>query len=139
MKNFAARLKELRTEQKMTQADLAARANITVRTLQHYECGTRVPKNIGIVTDLAEALGTKPDYLLGQSGSYVVAAAETSGQKAAKELDEMVNEITAQFAGGELSEEAMDGVMAALNRAYWLAKENNKKYAPKTKRTKADS
>ena len=43
----------------------------------------------------------------------------------------MVNEIAAQFAGGELSEEAMDGVMAALNRAYWIAKEKNKKYTPK--------
>ena len=35
------------------------------------------------------------------------------------------------FAGGELDEEEKDAIMAALNRAYWDAKEENKKYAPK--------
>jgi hypothetical protein len=32
------------------------------------------------------------------------------------------------FAGGKLSEEALEGAMKALNDAYWMAKEKNKKY-----------
>lgn len=39
--------------------------------------------------------------------------------------------MTGMFAGGSLSEEAIEGAMKALNDAYWIAKEKNKKYTPK--------
>jgi hypothetical protein len=42
------------------------------------------------------------------------------------------------FAGSELSEDAIEGAYKALTDAYWIAKENNKKYAPKTRRKKSD-
>ena len=35
------------------------------------------------------------------------------------------------LAGGTLDDEALEGAMKALNEAYWIAKENNKKYTPK--------
>ncbi len=36
------------------------------------------------------------------------------------------------FAGGSLSEgDALDGAMQALTRAYWIAKDKNKKYTPR--------
>ena len=84
-----------------------------------------------IVSDLAIALGTTPDYLLGTAETYVVEAREKGGRKAAKDIDELVSEVTGLFAGGQLSEDALEGAMKALNDAYWLAKEKNKKYAPK--------
>ena len=37
--------------------------------------------------------------------------------------------MTGMFAGGELSEDAIEGAYKALTDAYWIAKENNKKYA----------
>ena len=43
----------------------------------------------------------------------------------------MVNELTGLFAGGELAEEDMDELMLAIQKAYVIAKENNRKYAPK--------
>lgn len=67
---------------------------------------------------------------------YVVEAHEKGGMKAAKDIDELVGEVTGLFAGGQLSEDALEGAMKALNDAYWLAKEKNKKYAPKKYRTK---
>ena len=42
-----------------------------------------------------------------------------------------MSEVTGMFAGGKLSEDALDGAMQALTRAYWIAKEKNKKYTPK--------
>ena len=51
--------------------------------------------------------------------------------KAAREIDELVSEVSGMFAGGSLSEDALDGAMQALTRAYWIAKEKNKKYTPK--------
>ena len=51
--------------------------------------------------------------------------------RAAREIDELVSEVSGMFAGGSLSEDALDGAMQALTRAYWIAKEKNKKYTPK--------
>lgn len=34
--------------------------------------------------------------------------------------------MTGMFAGGELSEDAIEGAYKALTDAYWIAKENNK-------------
>ena len=39
--------------------------------------------------------------------------------------------MTGMFAGGHLDDESLDGAMKALNDAYWIAKEKNKKYTPK--------
>ena len=71
---------------------------------------------------------TTTEYLLGSSGAYVVEAHEKGGAKAARDIDELVSEVTGMFAGGQLSEEALEGAMKALNDAYWMAKEKNKKY-----------
>ena len=53
------------------------------------------------------------------------------GSSAARDIDELVSEVTGMFAGGRLSDEALDGAMRALNDAYWMAKEKNKKFTPK--------
>lgn len=71
------------------------------------------------------------------SESYIILH-EKSGAKAAKDIEELVSEVTGMFAGGELSEDAIEGAYKALTDAYWIAKENNKKYAPKTRRKKSD-
>lgn len=132
---FKERLREKRQEAGLTQAELAKKAFVTDRTIQNYELGTRKPRNMKIVSDLAIALGTSPGYLLGTAEAYVVEAHEKGGSKAAKDIDELVGEVTGLFAGGQLSEDALEGAMKALNDAYWLAKEKNKKYAPKKYRT----
>ena len=44
---------------------------------------------------------------------------------------ELVEQMGGMFAGGEMSEEDIDGVMRALQDLYWKAKEDNKKYTPK--------
>ena len=62
---------------------------------------------------------------------YVVEAQQKGGVKAARDIEELVQEVTGLFAGGQLDEESLEGAMRALNDAYWLAKEKNKKYAPK--------
>ena len=71
--------------------------------------------------------------------AYVVEAQERGGAKAARDIEELVSEVTGLFAGGELSEEAIEGAMKALNDAYWMAKEKNRKYTPKKYRKSADS
>ena len=128
---FKERLKEKRTEANLTQVELAEKAGVTARTIQNYELGSRKPSNMVTIQKIADALNTTTEYLLGSSGTYVVEAHEKGGAKSARDVNELVSEVTALFAGGTLDENAKEGVMAAINRAYWDAKEKNKKYTPK--------
>jgi transcriptional regulator with XRE-family HTH domain len=128
---FKERLKEKRSEAKLTQTELAKKVGVSDRTIQNYELGTRRPQNMEVAQKLAEALNTSIDSLLGTSGILVVQAQEKGGAKAARDIDVMVSDVTAAFAGGRLDDEALDGAMQALTKAYWIAKEKNKKYTPK--------
>lgn len=134
---FKDKLKEKRLESGLTQAELAKKVGVTTRTIQNYELGNRKPANMEVVQRIAEALGTTTEYLLGSSGIYAVEAHEKGGSKAARDIDELVSEVTGMFAGGKLSEEALEGAMKALNDAYWIAKEKNRKYSSKKRRKEA--
>ena len=126
---FKERLKEKRLEAGLTQVELAEKVSVTPRTIQNYEMGTRRPGNMKIVGDMAAALGTTADYLLTSADRYTVEAQEKGRSQAARDIQALVGEVAGLFAGGQLSEDAMEGAMRALNDAYWRAKEKNKKYA----------
>lgn len=128
---FKENLRKARTEAGMTQEALARSAGVTTRTITNYEMGDRSPRNIEVVQKIAEALHTTAEQLLGSSGSYIVEAQEKGGASAARDIERLVGEVTGLFAGGELSEESIDGAMKALNDAYWMAREKNRKYTPK--------
>ena len=128
---FKERLKEKRLEAGLTQAELAEKVSVTTRTIQKYEMGCRKPGNMKVIGDLATVLGTTVDYLLTSPDIYSVEAYQKGGAKAARDIDELVSEVTGLFAGGQLSEDALEGAMRALNDAYWVAKERNKKFTPK--------
>ena len=131
---FAENLKEKRAQSGLTQAELAMKAGVTARTIQNYELGTRKPGNMVIVQRIADALGTTTEHLLSSGETLVVAAHERGGARAAKDINELVSEVTGMFAGGKLSDDALDGAMRALNEAYWIAKDKNKKYGRKKKK-----
>lgn len=133
---FKDRLKKKRVEAGLTQVQLADKAGVTARTIQNYELGNRKPSNMEVIQKIADALNTTTEYLLGSSGTYVVEAHEKGGSKAARDIEQLVSEVTGLFAGGELSEESLEGAMKALNDAYWIAKEKNRKFAPKKYRSK---
>ena len=131
---FSEKLKEKRAASGLTQTELAKRTGVTARTIQNYELGTRRPGNMVIVQRIAEALGTTTEYLLSSGETLVVEAHERGGARAARDINELVGEVTGMFAGGKLSDDALDGAMRALNEAYWIAKDKNKKYGRKKKK-----
>ena len=129
--SFKNRLRDMRVQAGITQKGLASAVGITERSIQNYELGTRKPNNMEVVQKIADALHTTTEYLLGSEGTFIIEAHEKGGAKSARDVNELVSEVTALFAGGTLDENAKEGVMAAINRAYWDAKEKNKKYTPK--------
>lgn len=128
---FQTKLKQLRIKRGLTQASLAKIAGVTTRTIQNYELGGRKPSSMHVVQKIADALDTTTAYLLGSADRYVIEAYNKGGASAAHDINELVSEITGLFAGGKLSEDALEGAMKALNDAFWLAKEKNKKYSSK--------
>lgn len=41
-------------------------------------------------------------------------------------MEQMVTQLSAMFAGGEIDQESKDAAMAALNAVYWKHKEENR-------------
>lgn len=131
---FKDNLKARREELGMTQLELSKAAGITTRTIYNYESGERRPSNIEVVQKIANALDTSVEKLLSNGETLVIEAHERGGARAAKDINELVSEVTGMFAGGKLSDDALDGAMRALNEAYWIAKDKNKKYGRKKKK-----
>jgi transcriptional regulator with XRE-family HTH domain len=65
---FAARLQALRRGAGLSQSQLARRAGLSVRTLQGWEAGRRVP-SVEAAALLAAALGISLDRLAGLKGA----------------------------------------------------------------------
>ena len=47
------------------------------------------------------------------------------------DIEDVVDEVSGLFAGGNIADEDLDVMMKALQDAYWIAKEKNKKFTPK--------
>lgn len=66
MASFATRLKELRTEAKLTQQDLADTIKVSKSTISMYENGKRLPE-YGTLEAIADYFNVDMDYLTGKS------------------------------------------------------------------------
>ena len=102
--------------------------------IQRYEYGTSRPR-LDAAEKLAKALNVTTDQLLGNGDMLVAQAAEIYGSRGAKQAQQLTEEVTGLFAGGEMAQEDMDVMMKAIQDAYWIAKEKNKKYTPKKYRS----
>ena len=129
--NLSEKLRNARIAKHMSQTDLAEKVGVSLRTIQNYELGVRIPKSRSTYDKLAEALDMDVRILLDENAEFVLRASESYGGRGAKQAMEMVADIKAMWAGGEMEEEDMDEIMQALQEAYWEAKKNNRKYVNK--------
>ena len=136
---FGEKLREARKNCGLTQAELAHKAGLGLKTITNYESGATYPKTREVYSVLAEILGVDADYLHNENDDFIGAAAARYGARGRQQAMELVDEMGGLFAGGELSDEDLDGVMHALQDYYWKAKEDNKKYAPKKYRDEGES
>ena len=129
---FGAKLRESRVKNGMTQSELAKAANLGLNTISNYESGKTYPKKREVYDTLASILDVNADYLRNENEEFITEAGEKHGYRGKRQAEQLVQEIGGLFAGGELSDDEMDGVMKALQDIYWECKaENRKKYTPK--------
>lgn len=67
--NLGTKLKELRNEKGMKLKDVAAALNVTVRSINRYEDGTREP-SLELLIAFCRLYEVSSDYLLGLSDCY---------------------------------------------------------------------
>ena len=88
--------------------------------------------NNATVTAYNVALASDEEY-------FVIEANEKYGSKGKAAAKKLIENASALFAGGDISEEDKANVMEALQEAYWEAKITNKKYTPKKYRKDQNS
>ena len=128
---FSEKLLKLRKEKKLSQKDVAEKVGIALRTYVGYEKDGRYPRKQETYFKLADLFECDPKYLMDENAEFVVESAEQYGSRGKRQAEELLEQFSGLFAGGELSEEDKDGVMAAMRRIYLDCKEDNKKYTPK--------
>lgn len=136
MKTFSQKVKEAREGLKLNQQQLGDIVGVTKRSIAAYETTNTKPRG-NTVRKLAAALNVSVDYLLNdgiidtqygiEKEPYVEEARQRLGNKAAKEMDLLLEQNLALFAGGELDQEAKDAFFEAVMKAYLKCKDEARK------------
>ena len=129
--NFGEKLREIRTQENLTQQEMADKIGVSLRTLKSYELGETLPRYRKIYHKIADEFNVDINYLLTEGDDFVLAAGEKHGYRGTKGAKTLIADARTLFAGGELSEQDKKVVFDALQEAFFEAKLENKKYTPK--------
>ena len=138
---FGEKVKQERKRLGLSQTQLAEKIGVTLRTVNSYECSGTKPRP-GVLAKLAEALGVSVAYLTDinatnprediEKDPYVEQARSMYGTTGARDVDALLSENEALFAGGELSQDQKDMFFEAVMKAYLMCKdEARRKFTPK--------
>ena len=132
MKSFAEKVFDARTELGFSQSQLGERVGVSLRSILAYEKGEKTPRPITVLK-LARVLNVSVKFLTDENcenplediekDGYIEEARERYGAKGAGDLDTLIRENCALFAGGELSADEKEVFFEALTKAYIASKE----------------
>ena len=108
----ANRIKELRTQKKLTQSELAETINTSRVTISRIESETRNP-SYAMLSLIADALDTTVEYLQGKTDSPLKMPHNGSDDgDDKKHVDLADDELIMSFEGKELSEDYKNSILA---------------------------
>lgn len=130
------RIKSLRLDGNLTQAELAKRLKIARSNISKYEKSQMTPSN-ELIVKMAEIFGVSTDYLLGRTNDRHRPYHEL-GAKDIKEIDTLMKDLENQmdigisFHGEPLDEQDREVLMQSIRTAIEINKQRAKeKYTPK--------
>lgn len=129
--NFGEKLKNFRTENDYTQEEFAKLIGVSKRTLLLYEQGKRYPKQKEVYEKIAEVMDCDYNYLMNEEDEFLEEVSSKYGTTEVAKVRALAEGVSSMFAGGTLPEEDMEAAFQAITRAYWTAKDINKKYGRK--------
>ena len=132
---FSDKVKRAREVRGFTQDELAQEIGVSRRTIAAYESGGAIARR-STTEKLAYALKVSVKYLSDESctdplaeiekDEYVEQARALYGAKGVRDMEELLKDNAALFAGGELSQEQKDAFFEAVMKAYITCKEEAK-------------
>lgn len=129
---FGEKVRLLRTRKRLSQQELAKELGLNPRMIGRYESGESCPRTIEGYQRIADFFEVGLNDLITKDDEFVVSASEEYGSNGRKQAQELLDGMSALFAGGSLSEGDRDAVMKAMQDIYWDSKARNKeKYTPK--------
>lgn len=145
MKSLAEKISDARYALGISQTELGENVGVSLRSILAYEKGESTPRK-NIILKLAKVLGVSVKYLTDENcenplediekDGYIEEARERYGAKGARDLDTLIRENCALFAGGELTADEKEVFFEALTKAYIASKEEARiKFSPKGKKT----
>jgi len=146
MKTFSEKVREARMALGLSQQELGEQVGVSKRSIAAYETTETKPRG-HVIRKLASRLQVSVDYLLNdeitdptygmEKAPYVEEVENRLGKHAAREMDALLEQNRALFAGGELDQKAKDASFEAVMKAYLTCKEEARKtYGPKKDREK---
>ena len=144
MKTFSQKVRERRERLKLNQQQLGDLIGVSKRSIAAYETTDTKPRG-HIARKLGEALEVSVDYLLNEDildpeygkekAPYIEEISARYGEPAAREIDSLLEQNMALFAGGELDQAEKDAFFEAVMKAYIKCKDDAKKtYGRKAKK-----
>lgn len=140
---FSDKIKVTREHLGFTQQQLADKTGVSKRTIASYESGGAMARSSTILK-LARALQVSSRYLTDatcnepltdiEKDTYLTEAHLHYGNSAVRDVDELLRDNAALFAGGTLSQTQKDKFFEAVTQAYFACREEaRKKYGRKNK------
>lgn len=132
MKPFSEKVRDARNELGLSQTQLGEAAGVSLRTILAYEKGEKTPRPATMLK-LAKALRVSVKFLSDdecenpveniEKDGYIEEARERYGAQGARDVEALLADNAALFAGGELSQEQKDAFFQAVMTAYVTCKE----------------
>lgn len=129
------KIKKARKIRGLTQTQLAEKINVSIRTVKSYENDDQQPRQ-GNLYMLARVLRVSIKYLTDEScddptedlekDGYIIQARELHGSKGAQDIQELLADNAALFAGGQLSDSEKDMFFQTIMEMYLDSKKQAK-------------
>ena len=129
------KIKKARKIRGLTQTQLAEKINVSIRTVKAYENNDQQPRQ-GNLYMIARVLKVSIKYLTDEScddptedlekDGYIIQARELHGSKGAQDIQELLADNAALFAGGQLSDSEKDMFFQTVMEMYLDSKKQAK-------------
>ena len=133
---FSDKIKRAREVAQLTQNELAQEVGVSQRTIASYESGGAKARR-STTEKLARALKVSIKSLTDddcidpladiEKDGYIEQAREMYGAKGVRDMEDLLRDNAALFAGGTLSQEQKDAFFEAVMKAYITCKEESKR------------
>ena len=129
---FGDKVREQRQRKRMSQEELAKEIGISPRTVFAYEQGETYPRRREVYKKLADFFGVDINYLLTEDEEFITEVYEKYGSRGARQAQDILEQASAMFAGGELSEDDQLAFVHEIQHLYLDSKERaREKFTPK--------